>query len=154
MHEDRTSIVDADFPMPRRHRDWPIGQQAQDSRNGHAGKFRPKPLIRLLTHATHAAQGEDGRAVDRSASGGALSLPSERERLQAMDRHLRWMGERTAGKHAGGTNIIPFSVHRIDELLADMTLSVGGMQRFIEWQVPVKPGKHAPVARELHARLQ
>ena len=85
--------------------------------------------------------------------GGALSLPSEREQLEATDRRLRWMEERTEGKHARGTNIIPFSMHQIDELLADMGLTIGGMQRFMEWQVTVKPGAYARVAKALRARI-
>jgi dimethylaniline monooxygenase (N-oxide forming) len=85
--------------------------------------------------------------------GGALTLPPEQEQLEATDRRLRWMEERTEGKHARGTNIIPFSMHQIDELLADMDLSIGPMQRFVEWQMPVKPGSYARVAKELHRRL-
>ncbi len=84
---------------------------------------------------------------------GALDLPPEAEQLAATDRRLRWMEQRTEGKHARGTNIIPFSMHQIDELLSDMGLSIIGMQRFMEWQMPVKPGNYARVARELHARL-
>ena len=84
---------------------------------------------------------------------GALRLPSDAAQLEATDRRLRWMEERTEGKHARGTNIIPFSMHQIDELLADMDLSIGGMQRFMEWQMPVKPGSYARVAKDLHARL-
>lgn len=85
--------------------------------------------------------------------GGALRLPPEAEQRAATDRRLRWMEERTEGKHARGTNIIPFSMHQIDELLADMALSIGPVQRFIEWQMPVKPGRYARVARDLHRRL-
>lgn len=85
--------------------------------------------------------------------GGALDLPSERAQLEATDARLRWMEERTEGKHARGTNIIPFSMHQVDELLADMGLSIGPMQRFMEWQMPVKPGAYARVARDLHRRL-
>jgi dimethylaniline monooxygenase (N-oxide forming) len=85
--------------------------------------------------------------------GSALDLPSERAQLEATDARLRWMEERTEGKHARGTNIIPFSMHQVDELLADMGLSIGPMQRFMEWQMPVKPGAYARVARDLHRRL-
>lgn len=83
----------------------------------------------------------------------ALDLPPEAEQRAATDRRLRWMEERTEGKHARGTNIIPFSMHQIDELLADMGQEIGGMQRFMEWQVPVKPGQYARVAQALHKRL-
>lgn len=85
---------------------------------------------------------------------GALDLPPEAEQLAITDRRLRWMEERTEGKHARGTNIIPFSMHQIDELLADMDLSIGPMQRFMEWQMPVKPGNYARVAKDLHKRLE
>ncbi len=84
---------------------------------------------------------------------GALKLPSDAVQRDATDRRLRWMEERTEGKHARGTNIIPFSMHQIDELLADMDLSIGPVQRFMEWQMPVKPGNYARVAKELHRKL-
>lgn len=86
--------------------------------------------------------------------GGALSLPPERAQREATDRRLRWMEERTEGRHARGTNIIPFSMHQIDELLADMGLSIGPVQRFMEWQMPVRPGAYAWVAKALHRRMQ
>ena len=84
---------------------------------------------------------------------GALKLPSELEQIEATDRRLRWMEERTEGKHARGTNIIPFSMHQIDELLNDLNLSIGLMQRFMEWQLPIKPKSYSRVAKELHKRL-
>jgi len=85
--------------------------------------------------------------------GGGLRLPSEAEQGAITDKRLRWMEARTEGKHARGTNIIPFSMHQIDELLEDMGLGIGPVQRFMEWQMPVKPGSYARVARQLHARL-
>ena len=48
-----------------------------------------------------------------------LKLPAVAEQLRITDERLAWMEERTEGKHARGTNIIPFSMHQIDELLAD-----------------------------------
>ncbi len=84
---------------------------------------------------------------------GALRLPPEDEQIAATDRRLRWMEARTEGKHVRGTNIIPFSIHQIDELLEDMGLSIGPVQRFMEWQMPVKPGAYARVARDLRRRL-
>ncbi len=84
---------------------------------------------------------------------GGLNLPPAPAQTEATDRRLRWMEERTEGKHARGTNIIPFSMHQIDELLSDMGLSIGPVQRFMEWQLPVKPAAYARVARQLHQRL-
>lgn len=85
--------------------------------------------------------------------GKGLNLPSPAEQLAMTDRRLRWMEERTEGKHARGTNIIPFSMHQIDELLGDMGLTASAMQRFMEWQMPVNPGKYARVAKDLHRKL-
>ena len=81
-----------------------------------------------------------------------LKLPAVAEQLRITDERLAWMEERTEGKHARGTNIIPFSMHQIDELLADLRLPIGGMRRFMEWQMPVKPGAYAGMAGKLLAR--
>ncbi len=84
---------------------------------------------------------------------GDLKLPSVPEMLDTTDKRLRWMEERTEGKHARGTNIIPFSMHQIDELLEDLRLPIPAMQRFMEWQMPVKPGNYARVATKVKARI-
>ncbi len=84
--------------------------------------------------------------------GGKMVLPAVKEQLRLTDERLAWMAERTEGKHARGTNIIPFSMHQVDELLEDMQLPIGSMQRFMEWQMPVKPGRYASVAQRLKAR--
>jgi len=83
----------------------------------------------------------------------ALNLPDEQTQLAATDERLRWMETRTEGKHARGTNIIPFSMHQVDELLEDMALPISGFQRFMEWQMPVKPGKYTKIAKDLHRKL-
>ena len=62
------------------------------------------------------------------------------------------MEARTEGQHARGTNIIPFSVHNIDELLDDLDLSIGGFNRFKEWLLPIDPRAYAPLEGELKKR--
>lgn len=84
---------------------------------------------------------------------GALSLPDDDTQHRITDARLRWMEDRTEGKPARGTNIIPVPMHQIDELLADLGLPIGGLQRFVEWQMPVRPGNYARVAQALHKRL-
>ncbi|MNT80949.1 hypothetical protein D3C72_2204820 [compost metagenome] len=69
-----------------------------------------------------------------------------------IDRRLAWMEERTDGKHSKGTNIIPFSVHNIDELLQEMGLPLGVLTRFKQWLGPVDPSDYAVVTRQLLAR--
>jgi cation diffusion facilitator CzcD-associated flavoprotein CzcO len=83
---------------------------------------------------------------------GNLKLPSEAQQRAIVDERLAWMEERTDGKHSKGTNIIPFSVHHIDELLADLKLPLGAFTRFKQWLMPINPGDFAPVTRRLLAR--
>lgn len=83
---------------------------------------------------------------------GALTLPRVEERRAQVAARLRWMEERTEGKHARGTNIIPFSVHNIDEMLGDIGLGVGRVGRVAEWLMPLRPGAYAAVTRRLVAR--
>ena len=84
--------------------------------------------------------------------GGKLRLPPLAEQERTVDERLAWMEERTEGKHSKGTNIIPFSVHHIDELLADLNLRLGLLTRIKQWLVPIDPGDFAVVTRRLLAR--
>ncbi|RZJ59103.1 MAG: NAD(P)/FAD-dependent oxidoreductase [Acidovorax sp.] len=83
---------------------------------------------------------------------GGLQLPSQADMNAQIDRRLAWMEERTDGKHSKGTNIIPFSVHNIDELLQDIGLPLGAVTRFRQWLEPVNPADYAVVTRQLLAR--
>ncbi|MET4575798.1 flavin-containing monooxygenase [Ottowia thiooxydans] len=83
---------------------------------------------------------------------GGLQLPEEGAMNAYIDRRLAWMEARTDGKHSKGTNIIPFSVHNIDELLQDMKLPLGAFTRFRQWLGPVNPEDYAVVTRQLLAR--
>ncbi|MBU0891362.1 MAG: NAD(P)/FAD-dependent oxidoreductase [Gammaproteobacteria bacterium] len=83
---------------------------------------------------------------------GGLQLPPPDQMNAQIDRRLAWMEERTDGKHSKGTNIIPFSVHNIDELLQDMGLPLGVLTRFKQWLGPVDPSDYAVVTRQLLAR--
>jgi cation diffusion facilitator CzcD-associated flavoprotein CzcO len=85
---------------------------------------------------------------------GDLKLPPVEQQVAQTDERLAWMERRTEGKHARGTNIIPFSMHQIDELLEDLRLPISAFQRFVEWQVPVRPAAYQRVARGLKARLK
>ena len=83
---------------------------------------------------------------------GDMQLPSLEERRDQVERRLVWMEERTEGKHSKGTNIIPFSVHNIDELLGDLGVSIGKFNRFNEWLLPIDPRKYAKVTDQVVAR--
>ena len=68
---------------------------------------------------------------------------------KAVDERLVWMEQRTEGKHSKGTNIIPFSVHHMDELLSDLALSLNVFKRFRQWLIPVSGADY----REVTVRL-
>jgi len=68
---------------------------------------------------------------------GLIELPGREAMNADIDVRLRWMEERTDGKHSKGTNIIPFSLHQIDELLHDMQLELPWWLRLRQWFVPV-----------------
>jgi dimethylaniline monooxygenase (N-oxide forming) len=81
-----------------------------------------------------------------------LPLPSLEERRADVRRRLVWMNRRTHGKHAHGTNVVPFSMHNIDEMLSDLALDVPRTTRLRQWLLPVDPSAYAPVAEQLRRR--
>lgn len=83
-----------------------------------------------------------------------IKLPTVEQQIAVTDERLRWMEERTEGKHARGTNVIPFSMHQVDELLEDIRLSISFGQRFMEWQMPIKPSSYAKITQKLKKRLK
>ncbi len=83
---------------------------------------------------------------------GDIALPSLADQERQIARRLAWMERRTAGKHAKGTNIIPFSLHHIDELLSDMRMPIGALGRLKQWLLPVDPGDYAFIERSLERR--
>ena len=82
---------------------------------------------------------------------GTLTLPPADEQRRLVDARLRWMEERTRGRHARGTNIIPFSLHNIDEVLGDLGANVGPLRRAVQWLLPVDPGAYRGVTDHLVA---
>jgi cation diffusion facilitator CzcD-associated flavoprotein CzcO len=89
-----------------------------------------------------------------SLLGGNHTLPSRDEMLRQRRETLDWMRERTHGQHARGTNIIPFSVKNIDEVLSDVGIGVGPLTRAKQWLLPIDPGDYRHVTRTLATRLQ
>jgi len=85
---------------------------------------------------------------------GGLKLPPQATQNATIDQRLAWMEARTDGKHSKGTNIIPFSVHHIDELLLDMGLQLGAFTRFKQWLNPIAPGDYQIVMRRMLKRYK
>ncbi|NOX52601.1 MAG: NAD(P)/FAD-dependent oxidoreductase [Gammaproteobacteria bacterium] len=85
---------------------------------------------------------------------GNISLPADSHMRADIDARLAWMEQRTDGKHSKGTNIIPFSVHQIDEFLGDINLPLGALKRFSQWFMPVVGPDYRSLTKRLLARHQ
>ena len=83
----------------------------------------------------------------------AVDLPSVDERRRLVADRVDWMEKRTEGKHARGTNVIPFSLHQIDEMLADLDLQLPAATRAGQWLLPVDPKAYRHLPGRLCARL-
>lgn len=84
---------------------------------------------------------------------GTADLPSPAEREAFTRRRLAWMIERTEGKQARGTNIIPFSLRHIDEVLDEVGVNVGPLTRLRQWLLPAAPSAYRASTKKLHKRL-
>ncbi|MER7557650.1 FAD-dependent oxidoreductase [Nocardioides sp. NPDC126508] len=85
--------------------------------------------------------------------GGGHEVPSTEEMAEHVTARLAWMRERTDGHHARGTNIIPFSMHNIDEVLGDVGLDVGKLTKAVQWLLPINPKAYASVTPRLVEKL-
>ncbi|MDP3967274.1 MAG: NAD(P)/FAD-dependent oxidoreductase [Nocardioides sp.] len=85
--------------------------------------------------------------------GGHHQVPSTEKMLDETRARLRWMRERTGGMHARGTNIIPFSLHNVDEVLSDVGLDVPRRKKAKQWLVPTKPADYRRITPKLARRL-
>ncbi|MEM7569240.1 MAG: NAD(P)/FAD-dependent oxidoreductase [Pseudomonadota bacterium] len=83
---------------------------------------------------------------------GDVPLPDKDAANAAIDARLAWMKARTDGKHSKGTNIIPFSVHQIDELLDEVDLNVSKATKFKQWLMAIDPRDYAPIYGKLKKR--
>lgn len=109
-----------------------------------AGNFRlyrsmiPMGVPRLLFNGYNSSffcqlNAEIGAIWLAAYLAGMLQLPGEADMDAEIDARLAWMDERTGGKHCKGTNIVPFSIHHIDELLEDIDLKLPATLRFRQW---------------------
>ena len=85
---------------------------------------------------------------------GLHQVPPVEERRRMVAARPTWMEKRTNGHHARGTNIIPFSMHNIDEVLGELGLNIGKGTRARQWLLPVNPKSYRRVTNELKKRYQ
>jgi hypothetical protein len=62
------------------------------------------------------------------------------------------MEQRTNGHHSRGTNVIPFSMHNIDEMLGDLRIDVGARTRALQWLLPINPLAYGQLSAALRER--
>ena len=84
---------------------------------------------------------------------GQHAVPTPEQRRAIITERLAWMQERTKGQHARGTNIIPFSMHNIDEVLTEAGLNVGKATKARQWLLPVNPRSYRKAVRKLHKKV-
>lgn len=83
-----------------------------------------------------------------------LEQPPLEQRRADIARRLQWMEQRTRGHHARGTNVIPFSMHNIDEMLEDIRIDVSPATRALQWLLPINPGAYQKVTTGLLKRAR
>jgi cation diffusion facilitator CzcD-associated flavoprotein CzcO len=84
---------------------------------------------------------------------GAVKVPPVEVRRDHVASRVDWMEKRTEGKHARGTNVIPFSLHQIDEMLDDLDLQLPAPTRARQWLLPVDPKAYRHVTSRLRRRV-
>lgn len=83
---------------------------------------------------------------------GEVDLPTLDERRRLVTERVRWMAERTEGQHARGTNIIPFSMHNIDEILSDIGCDVAPAKKAEQWLKTIEAADYRNIPDQLIAR--
>lgn len=84
---------------------------------------------------------------------GGHEVPPVEEMEDHVTARLAWMRERTDGHHARGTNIIPFSMHNIDEVLGDVGIDVSKRVKAVQWLLPIDPKAYASITPRLVEKL-
>ena len=84
---------------------------------------------------------------------GAVPLPDDDAMRTAVAEQLTFMDEATDRHHCHNTKIIPFSMHNVDEVLADLDVNVPKRVRAAHWLNPVNPAAYRRVTPALLARL-
>jgi dimethylaniline monooxygenase (N-oxide forming) len=84
---------------------------------------------------------------------GHHQVPPAAEMRRFVRDRVDWMELRTGGHSARGTNIVPFSMHNIDETLDEIGLNVSKATKAMQWLLPVRPSSYRKVATKLAKRL-
>lgn len=155
----------SDFPYPKHYPEWPTGQQVQHYLHSYAENFGLRPLIRLSTPVTHAAQGGDGRwtVTSRPPEGpeqsetfdflticnGIFSMPSVPEfagqdAFKAAGGTICHSSEFLNGDEASGKHVLVIGYGKsscdVAVGLVDKAASMTVVARDLIWKMPKKLG--------------
>jgi cation diffusion facilitator CzcD-associated flavoprotein CzcO len=84
---------------------------------------------------------------------GAVARPDPEAMRGAVFTQLAFMDEATNGHHCRGGKIIPFSLHNVDEVLADVGLNIPARVRASHWLNPVDPTAYRDITPQLVRKL-
>jgi len=87
---------------------------------------------------------------------GRMKLPSREEMIARTDERLQWRKRERPDAFVGGSCVVPFNFHYIDDLCRDMGARTRRLPQnpFREFVLPVDPSLYADLAEELDARAQ
>jgi cation diffusion facilitator CzcD-associated flavoprotein CzcO len=84
---------------------------------------------------------------------GAVPLPEPAQMSRQVAEQLAFMDVATDIHHCRGGKIIPFSMHNVDEVLADLGLNISAAVRAWHWLRPVDPAAYRRVTPAVLGRL-
>jgi len=84
---------------------------------------------------------------------GAVPLPDPDVMRRQVAEQLAFMDVATDTHHCRGGKIIPFSLHNIDEVLADLDVNINAAVRATHWLNPVNPAAYRRITLTVLRRL-
>ncbi|MCO5613624.1 hypothetical protein L7F22_067902 [Adiantum nelumboides] len=85
---------------------------------------------------------------------GESMLPPLEEQKRITQEKLEWLEIRCQGKHSNGTNVVPFSMHSIDEVLDEAQINISSSKRLLQWVLPINPTYYSGLSQKLAAQLE
>lgn len=83
-----------------------------------------------------------------------LSLPSEEVQREDAQQFFDWLNEHSKGKHAHGTNCVPFSLHQVQDLLGDMGVQLPWLASAKQWVLPMDPAAYGHCIAQVKQRVK
>ena len=84
---------------------------------------------------------------------GAVTLPDPAAMRHQIADQIAFMDEATDTHHCRGGKIIPFSLHNVDEVLADLNINISAAVRASHWLNPVNPASYRRITPTVLRRL-